>query len=329
MEGSESPTAATGSTTGPTSFSDASLTWSGDSSSPTPAPSTPAATPADATAPPAVPALADGSTPAAGEPPKERWDAILANARTKAAQDATAQFEAQYGWAKQIPQQEIQQIQQIGRHFSPGGNPIEGLQSLIAEIRKDPQYDAQLKSLAAKALAQGRQPAAPATPQMVQVQLEDGLIVTLPRNPDEWLAHQQQQWEQSLEKRLQPLQKTHEQLQAERQAIQQQQAVTQFVSTTYADVQTWPGMDAPESKAAVAQELAQAKVDPNDPREVRMALDAAWRKVVAPTLGQKAEAKLLASLKTKATAGAVNPSGAAAASPRQVGSFYDPSLKWK
>jgi hypothetical protein len=243
MEGTATSTGST--TTGPTSFSDPSLTWSGDSSASTPTESTPAASAsAETTSPSAETTLPDGTTPAQGEPPKERWNDILANARTKATQDAQAQFEQQYGWATKVNPQEFQQVSQLARTLS--ANPIEGLQQLIAEVRKDPQYDAQIRSLAARALAQGRQPAAPAEPQMVQVQLEDGSVVSLPRDPQAWLAHQQQQWTAAMEQKLQPLQQTHEQLQAERAAAVQQEQRSALHHDDVWTCATWPGMDGGE-----------------------------------------------------------------------------------
>jgi hypothetical protein len=273
-------------------------------------------------------AAPDGQPQQTGEPPKERWADILTNARTKAAQEATAQFEAQYGWAKQIDAQEFQSVQQLARTLS--ANPIEGLQNLIAEIRKDPQYDAALKSLAARALSQ-RSQQQPAEPQMVQVQLEDGSVITVPRDPNAWLAQQQQQWEAGLDQKLQPLRHTHEQLQAERQAQAQQLAVNSFVSTTYADVQTWPGMDTAEARSTVAKALAQARIDPSDPREVQIALNAAYRTHIVPTLTRAAEGRLLDNLKTNARAStSVNPGSSAPSAPQTITRFDQlPPEAWR
>lgn len=320
-------------TTGPASFSDASLTWSGDSSSPTPTPdATPAvSTSADATVPPAA-APEDGSTPASGEPPKERWPDILANARQKAAEEALAP----YAWAKQVPQQEFQQLQQIAKHFSSGDLET-GLKSFLAELGKDPQAAATLRALHARELAalRGRTPVVPeqATPNLnpTQIQLEDGSVFK-GFSADQVQALVAQELAK-VKQEFQPVFQTHETLKAQHEAAARAQAVTEFTTTTLQDVQTWPHMESPAHRKALATELAKLP-DTDDPREVAMHLNAAYRTVmrtvVLPSLTQKSQSALLDTLKTKAaSATSVNPGSAAASAPRQVVSFSDPSLKWK
>src|SRR6185369_16249333 len=134
MEGTAATPSSAPTTTGPASFSDLpSTAWSDASSASTPtsdvAPTDNAG--AATTAPPVETQTPEGQPQQAGEPPKERWADILSNARTKAAEEALAP----YAWAKQIPQQEFQQIQNLARTLS--ADPVAGLQQLIAEIRKD------------------------------------------------------------------------------------------------------------------------------------------------------------------------------------------------
>lgn len=320
-------------TTGPATFSDTSLSWSEDSSASTPSPESPpaASASADATEPPAADAPTDGSTPAPGEPPKERWDSILANARQKAAEDALAP----YAWAKSVDQREFQQIQQIARHFT-SGNVVEGLQNLIAEIRQDPQHDAALRSLHARALAAARGHTTAPGEQEPQpdlpIQLEDGRVVHLysAEQQAKREAFLQQRWLSQVKQEFQPVTQTIEQLRAREAAALQQQQVDHFVTTTYADVQTWPGMSDTANQKAVAQAMAAMGL-PNDasPERVSLALNEAYRKVVLPTLHQKAESQLLDSLKTKAAAStSVNPGTAASSAPRRITSFHDAGLKW-
>jgi hypothetical protein len=289
------------------------LTWSGDSSSPAPTPETaPAAAPADATALPAAPDPAVGQ-PQQGEPPKERWDAILANARQKAADEAMAPYQ----WAKQINPQEFASIQQLARTLQ--SDPVAGLQQLIGEIRKDPKYDAQLKSLAARQLSQRSTPPAPSL-QPIQVQLDNGQQVGL--YSSEQIAAMFDQRLASVQEDMTPLKQALETAKAERAAAEQQHQVQQFVTTTYDDLKTWPGMDKPENQQMIAQALSQAPIDPNDPREVALALNAVYRKHVLPTLNQAAESKLLDSLKTKAAAStSVNPGSSAPSTSRAVTRF--------
>lgn len=323
---SSTPTVETGTaTTGPASFSDTSLTWTEDSSASTPSSeTTPAASAsADATVPPAADTPPDGSTPAAGEPPKERWADILTNARTKAAEEALAPL----AWAQGINPQEFSQIQTLARQLYGGGNPVEGLQTLIAELRKDPQVEAQIRSFAAKTLAQRSQPAEPQEPQPdLPIQLEDGRVVHLysAEQQAKREAFLQRQWLASVQQELQPLKQAHEQTQQQAAAVARQQQVDTFVSTTFADVQTWPGMQDKAALAAVAKELSNARIDESDPREVSLALNAAYRKVVLPTLSQRTEASLLDSLQRKAAASTgVNPGSAAATTSKPIRSFSD------
>ena len=332
MEGSiATPTDTGAATIGPTSFSDQSLTWTEDSSASTPDPASPdtASATADATVPPVDASTPDGTTPTAGAPPQERWDTILANARAKAAEEAVAPL----AWAKDVSPQEFQQIRQIAAHFSKG-DVVTGLQEMIAEARKDPAVEAQIRSFAAKTLAQRSQPPVNQEPQAdLPIQLEDGRVVHL-YSADQQAKREaflQQKWMQEMRQELQPLQQTHETLQAERKALAQQQEISQFVTSTFEDVKTWPGMDDVANQKAVAHALAQIQLKSDDPREVSLALNAVYRQTVLPTLNSRAQSTLLDSLKTKASASSsVNPGSAAASSPRAVSRFSDlPPEAWK
>jgi hypothetical protein len=323
MEGTSESTGNGSTTTGPTSFSEMpSSAWSDAPSASAPSSeNTPAAQSAATTTPPAETVPVEGQ-PQQGEPPKERWNDILANARTKAAQEADAKWQ-QYEWAKQVNPQDFQQVQSIARHFKPGGDPIEGLQSLMAEIRKDPANDARLRSLAARALSQRSQPQA-TEPQMVQVQLEDGSVVPMPRDPAAWLEHQKQQWLSQVKQELQPVIKTHEDLQAERRVEAQNQHVKQVTDETFNDASTWAGMDSSENRIAVAQRLQTLVPEDASIEQVQLALNKAYRQVVLPKLSQSTEARLLDSLKTRAAAStSVNPGSAAPSASRQVTRFQD------
>lgn len=293
------------------------MTWSDAPSASTPtSESTPAASAsADVTVPPAAATTPEGSTPAPGEPPKERWDAILANARQKAADEALAPL----AWARGVNPQEFQQMQQIARHFT-SGNAVEGIKNLIAELRRDPAINQQLTRLHAQELAALR--GQPKEPDLnpIQVQLDNGQTVGL-YSADQ-IAALRQQWLNDVRQELQPIAKSHEQLQADRAEAVRQHQIEHFTTTTFADAQTWPGMDSQENRTAVAKEMAQARINPNDPGQVQLALNAAWRKVVVPTLKSSAEATLLDSLKTKAQAStSVNPGSAAPSAPRTVTRF--------
>lgn len=308
-------------TTGPATFAEAFAADASSASPPVEAPAT--ATPsADATVPP-VAESTDGVTPAQGEPPKERWADILENARTKAREEERAQY-AQVEWAKSVSPQEFQQIADMARKAST--EPIAYLQDFIKELQTHPTYGPQLKSLAAKALSQ-RQPQGPdLTP--LQVQMEDGR--TVPLYSADQIAALKSQWLAEAEQKFQPYTKTLEDLQAERANAQKAQEQERFVSTTYADLVTWPGMDDQANRKAVAEELAR-NVKTDDPRDISLALNAAYRKVVLPTLASKSESSVLENLQRKAAAAtSINPGSAASTSPRPVKSFSDlPPEAWR
>lgn len=249
--------------------------------------------------------------------PRDRFDQV--NTRK-------GQLEAelnQLAWARQVSPQDFQQIQQIARHFA-SGDQVAGLKAMIAEARKDPTVNAALQSEAARILQQaGRQqaPAVDLTP--IRVQLDNGQVVEL--HTAQQIAAQRQQWLEQVKQELGPVAQTVDQLNADRQAIAQQQQVDHFVANTYQEVTTtYPGMESKEARAALANELAAAPINPHDPMQVRLALDAAYRKVIVPTLSQRAEGALLDKLKTQAAGSiGVNPGSAGAASPRAVTRFQD------
>jgi hypothetical protein len=333
MEGALSTPDTGAATTGPTSFSDASLTWTEDSSASTPDPASTAtdSASADATVPPVDASTPDGHPPTAGAPPPERWETILENARVKAREEAIAPL----AWAKDVPQAEFQQIQTLARNLYGGGDPVAGLQTLIAEMRKDPAIESQIRSFAARTLAQrSTPPVANQEPSLVPVQLEDGRVVRMPEDPQAWLAWHQQKWMQGVEQKLQPLQQTHETLQAERAAIAQQQEITNYTTREISGAAKWKGMDNPDFRAKVAQALERVPVASDDPRDVSLAFREAYmavRDADDVTLTQRAQSTLLDSLKTKAAAStSVNPGSAAASTPRRVDRFDQlPPEAWK
>ncbi len=334
MEGSiATPTDTGAATIGPTSFSDQSLTWTEDSSASTPDPAIPATDPAnaDATVPPVDASTPDGQPPTAGEPPQEKWSTILANARAKAAEEAIAPL----AWAKDVSPQEFQQIRQIAAHFSKG-DVVTGLQEMIAEARKDPAVEAQIRSFAAKTLAQRSQPQ-PVDQEPhadLPIQLEDGRVVHLYSAEQQARreAYLQQKWMQGVEQQLQPLKQTHETLQAERAAIKESNEWNSWQSQQVGETLTWAGMDNPDVRAQFAKEVERNIMNRDISRDqIEREIDRAYRKVVVPTLSRQAQSTLLDSLKTKAAASSsVNPGSAAASTPRGVSRFSDlPPEAWK
>jgi hypothetical protein len=315
-------------TTGPTTFSDVS--WSDAPSASTPASETPAAsTSADATDPPAEATSPDGTTPAQGEPPKERWSDILANARAKEREAALNEWRQQHGWAEQVDQREFQQIQRIARAVS-NGDKVAGLQQLISEIsREDPNFQAQLRSYAGRLLAQRAQQQPEQEPQPdLPIQLEDGRVVHLysAEQQAKREAFLQKQWRAQVQQDIAPLQQTHEQLQAERKAIAQRQEIAADVESALATASKWKRMDDPTFRQKVAERLQQIQVASDDKRDVQLAFHDAYlavRDLDDQALSTKAESGLLDKLQKQAAASTgINPGTAAASTPRRIDSFH-------
>lgn len=317
-----------GNSSGPTSFTDSSLTWSDAS---------PASTPdAQSTTPPAAeqPGTEQAASPQTTEDerspfiPRARFDEI--NTRLKERETALSDWQ-QYAWAKQIQPGEFQQLHSIAKHFA-GGDAVAGVQSLLAELRKDPQINAALNSLAAKQLAalrnQPHEPDANAEPKYL-VQQADGSVVFDPNAHTQWQQWFQRQLLSQVEQKFEPVTKTIGDLQAEKAAAQQAQAVESFTNTTLADLKTWPLMDDDANLKLVGEELAKAQVDPNDARAIQLAVHTIYRTHIVPKLSAKSESSLLETLQRKAAAStSVNPASAAASAPGKVTSFYDRSLQW-
>lgn len=273
------------------------------------------ADPGDA-APDAVSATTTtGTVPAAKGPiPFEVHETALKNARTKAQAEALRgltpdQFQEMVGWYQRAAQDTPGFLTET---LTSHPQAIEILQRAVQTLNTHPTYGPQLKSLAAKALASARGQSGPQLPAMVKVQLEDGSVVEMPRDPAAYLAYHKSQWEQSVGDKLAPITQTVESLKAEHDAAVREAQIDHFVTTTFDDVKSWPGVDEAAMKA-MAAELAQARIDANDPRAVTLALNVAYRKVVAPSVTAKAQAAYAASLKQKAAAQIESASTAAAA----------------
>ena len=292
------------------------------SSADTSAPAAPASTPAAPTRPASMAAALEQAAAAAdsgdatpqlasatgvsgpqGPIPFDVHKTALENARTKASTEALRgispqQFQDMLGWYSRAQQDTTGFLTET---LTSHPQAIEVLQKAIATLQTHPTYGPQLKSLAAKALSAARGAGAPKPPAMVNVQLEDGSVVQMPRDPSAYLAYHQSQWEQKVGDQLSPLQETVQSLKAEHDAAVHDAQVDQFVSTTFDDLKGWPGVDDAAMKA-MAEHFGNARIDPNDPVAISRALDVAYRTVVVPGLSQKAQSTYAASLKTKAAA---------------------------
>ena len=309
--------------TGPTTFAEAFASDASSASNPSDQSTTPPAAEQPGTGTEASPQQTEDRSPFI---PRQRFDEVNTERTT------LKEWKERFAWAEQVNQADLQEAIRIAQLSKT--DPIAYMQEFVKDLQAHPTYSAQLKSLAAKALAaRGQGPQAPQEPQPdLPIQLEDGRVVHLysaeqQAKREAWL---QQQWLNAVDQKIQPIQQTHEQQIAERKAAEQRQQIEHFTTTTYADMATWPGMDDKANQAAVGEYLKGLNVTSDDPREVQLLANEAYRKVVLPKLSQQAQSTLLDNLKTKAAAStSVNPGSAAATTPKRINKFSDlPKEAW-
>lgn len=292
----------------------------------TPAETTPAAATAQpaatdqapASASPAADALDPNATeePPKGEPPKWRWQDILANARETSAKEAEArikqEYEAKYG----------------GLDAFATLNPQErdGMLVWHRALSGDPQARALVAQVDAKVAASMGWTSAPADDPEPEpdydlpVKDANGNIVG---TQSIYSAAQQKKWQEWSTRRLtaQIRQELQKDLQPVHQVVR-----THQVQQAYADVAAViaemkaadPAFDA--HKADVGTVLRGdpqlwALADTNPKLAVETAWHRVWREKVLPKRDQESEAKVLANLQQKAAAGSVNPNAPATATP--------------
>lgn len=266
----------------------------------------PAVEPVAATSQPQEPAKPELGVK--GEPPRERWDSILANARTKARDEALAEHK--------------DALEIITRLRSDLGGTLE---QLIDEASADDRYSARIVAKAAALLnARKGQAKADSEPEP-DLQLQDG---TLAYSADQ--SRKLQEWNnRQIEKRLgeqfKPLQELQTQFTQTKEA--QRQAKEAFTIATKRGAQ-WKTMPFFEDHKAAILERQQAiytemsaagQIDPvQAPWD---ALQRAYAEVVTanalPKLQTQQTDSLVASAARKRAASSSDPGAAAPAQPRK------------
>lgn len=309
------PSVSTPATTTGTLTASAALALA-DSSPATPeTPSTPAVpVPAAAIAQPAESATppTDSAKTTTGEPPKWRWQDILENARTKAAEEATtkarAEIEAQYTG--------------LSDFASIDANERAGLLVLRRALSGDPAAKAQLAEAAsrdpsiAQALtglfANGTPKAADAMPEP-DLQAQDGTLVYSAQQMQKLRAWDEQRMTSSftktLEDKVQPFASIAQTFQQREQQAQAWTEVSQVLTHFRAD----PDFKAHEGqvKAELAKDQRLAALADRDPQQaLEIAYSRVYREVIAPAKAKASEGTVLANLQQKAVAGSTNPTAA-------------------
>jgi hypothetical protein len=250
--------------------------------------------------------------------PRARFDEVNTSL------NALKQWKEQYAWAEQVPREQLTAAMEFYRQFN-GDDPIAALQTLAQKLQAHEVHGPKLRSMAARTLAAARGQSQASGPDLsaIAIDLGNGQQVTLGDLKNQWIAE--------VEQKFAPVTKTVEQITADRKQAERDEQIRAFTTSTFDDVKTWPGMDNPENGKKLGEALAAMQVDGNDPREVALALNKAYRQVVLPTLSAKAESKLLDTLQHKAAATtSVNPGSAAHSAPKPVKSFHDlPADAWR
>lgn len=290
-------------------------------------PSAQSPTPAAAEAPPTA---SSESTPGAQddrEPfiPRDRFDQVNGKYNELKA------WKEQFGWAETVDRDAVQRAAEIGQLYTQDRAGY--IRQILAEAVGDPTLATVVRSEAARLLAgaRGQQPAAAPEPQLVPVQLEDGSVVQMPRDPAAWLAWHQQQWLSHVEQKIAPALQTAEDVKAAKEYAVRSQQAQSFAQSFVGDLQALPHFM--EMKADIYERLSKTALKSDHPEEVKAAAYQIYTQVLAekvlPKLSQSAQSEQLDELKRKAAASTVpNPHAAAPTTVREIRSFADARLKW-
>lgn len=243
---------------------------------------------------------AAASTPApSGEPPRERWDDILNNTRTKTRAEVEAEYRQKYGWADQFSER-----------------PYEFVEAWMDQLAQHPQYGPQLFGKAARML-QSRRGVAQATneePQPdVPIMDANGNLTGQTYSAKQLKAWRDWDWQQkqsALDERLGPLEQRAKQFEEAQVMAQVQQQSDEFARTTLGELRQDPYFKENESKVKAA-----LMAHPEWGDNIHRAFHHVLQTEVYPSIQRNAEGKVLDTLKTQAAGGSIRPDGAGAATP--------------
>lgn len=302
---SSSPSAESGPATIDSIFDEVSADL-GDSPAPVSAETAPTPTPAPATAAQPEPVQAETPPPPSpGEPPKERWEAILNNTRTKVRDETLQEVVKQYGPSLQV----VEQLR---------SDPVGTVVQLMTELQADPRFAQQMASHAARTLRASRQAAQGEDEPQPDLDAGNGVFLYSAQQQAKREAWLQAKWQREMQSALAPIQQdlTTRQ-QREQQAVERQQAVT----ATQQRLEKWAQQphfqqhkDAIRAKQA---ELYQAGHEPWD------ALALAYASVVLPAQAHQQQQQTVAQAAQKLRAATPNPNATAPAASRKARSLDD------
>lgn len=247
-----------------------------------------------------------------GEPPKEKWEQILANARTKAETEAMTKWREQYGWAETVDRAAIEQAQQLGKLYTTDRAGY--VRQLLSEAVTDPELAPIVRSEAARILAGSRQPHAPSFEPDIPVYDAQGQLVNQTFSAEKQRELITHIVTEALGKEVGPIKQDLDARQAAQKKVDDQIAFDKTIKDIWDDSSDLPHFT--EHAAEIGKVYAALKTD-GTPESHARALRQAWKRVVGPKLDQIAQTKALDSFKTKAAAQTVDGSGRAASTPKR------------
>lgn len=295
----------------------------GDTSAPSPEPSsaapvdTPASPEAATTAPADVAAVSPStetvpSTPQ-GPIPVPVHVKALENARTKAVAEAKAKWEQQYGWAKTVDREQVAQAVQIAQRFQqdPGGY----IRDLLTEAVGNPQLAPIVRSEVARVL--GQRPAATPAPvdlTPLSVEMTDGQARNL-YTAEQLQAYVQQELAKVRDE-FKPAVQTAQQLRDREELAAQREQANDFAAGALGELDKLPGFKEHAKEIAAAINPKTLRLASDHPAEVTNAAFRAWASLVLPKLSTLERRAVLTDQHATAAASTVNPARAGVAAPK-------------
>lgn len=255
---------------------------------------------------------------AKGEPPRERWETILANARTKAREEALAEHK-----------QHLEVVAELKRDF-PGT-----LARLLEEAAVNPQYSETITAKAAALLSARKQSAkADQEPQPDAVtRFDDGTQEPSysPAQQRKWLEWRERQMKSGLLNEFKPLLEMKQQLEAHKQRQKDEETALQTVQTRWSEWESMPflkeNMEPIKARQIEIYNAMEARAkESGQPFDLAnapfQALSAAYREIVGsqvlPKLQSQQTDSLVATAARKRAASSSDPAAAAPAQPRKA-----------
>lgn len=244
-----------------------------------------------------------------GEPPRERWDSILENARTKAREEGLAAHK-----------DHLEIVQRLKEDF-PGT-----LAQLLEEGLIDPRFSEQLTSRAAAILAARNKAAKADSEPEPDLQTADGALVYSADQLRKWHQWNSTQTEKKLTEQFKPLQQLQQRFEQHQQQVQLAQEAQSVAEERGA---TWRSMpffadhkDAILSRQAELYAEMQSRGGRLDPVNAPwMALQQAYSEVVStqalPKLQSQQTDNLVAQAARKRAGSSSDPAANAPAQPRR------------